>query len=158
MKKPRVGSWVRVTTSFADYRRTFARTRPTDTHTYVGKVMESQDWEREDSFALLTTDSKMRIKTIELSRVVSMETLKAVDVHAQTEGAFRATMREEKADDRTFEITGSKGNTYLVVKSKFNWTCNCVAGERGRRCKHVAEAQLKLKAETIGGSYGQYAC
>lgn len=148
MKKPRIGSWVRVTTSFADYRRTFARTRPTDSHTYVGKVMESQDWEREGTFALLTNDPKMRIKTIEMSRVTALETLRAAEVHAQTEGAFHATMREEKADDRTFEIKGSKGNTYVVVKSKFNWKCNCVAGERGRRCKHVEEAESILRKET----------
>ncbi len=146
IKKPKVGTWVRVQTDYSDAKKNFhwvIRRK----YESVGRVVESQDWEGENTFALLTNDSKMRIKTIDLKYVTSIEVIKAQKLHEETNGAFKATLVEEKSAARTFEIKGSKGNTYIVTKDKFNWSCTCIAGERGKRCKHVAEAELKLKAE-----------
>lgn len=146
IKKPKVGTWVRVTTDYSEPKKNF-HWLVQRKYTTVGKVMESQEWEGENTFALLTDDPKMRIKTIDLKFVTSIEQIKAQALHEETNGAFKAIMVEEKAADRTFEIKGSKGNTYVVTKAKFSWSCTCPAGERGRRCKHVEEAVGKLKAE-----------
>lgn len=148
IKKPKVGSWVRVVTDYSEYRKMFHRNLQR-TYEVVGRVMESQEWEGEGTFALLTDDPKLRIKTIDLKFVKSIEQIKAQALHEETGGRFKALMIEEKSADRTFDIKGSKGNTYVVTKSKFTWTCTCEAGQRGRRCKHVEEAQNKIKAEKV---------
>lgn len=39
-----------------------------------------------------------------------------------------------------FEITGSKGDVYVVEMEKGGWTCSCPAGVRGKKCRHKKEA------------------
>ncbi|MNK29876.1 hypothetical protein D3C87_482790 [compost metagenome] len=148
LRKPKVGTWVRVRTDYSEAKKAFHWVVQRKYET-VGKVVESQEWEGENTFALLTDDPKMRIKTIDLKWVTSIEQIKAQSLHEETNGRFKALMVEEKAAARTFEIKGSKGNTYFVTKDKFSWSCTCEAGQRGRRCKHVAEAETKLKAEKV---------
>ena len=145
LKKPELGTWVRVKTDYSAYKRYFDQ-GVRRKHEWVGKVVESQGWESEDSFALLTDDPAMRIKTIELKNVTSIELVETTGL--ADSGRYDAIASDEKAVDRTFEIKGSKGNTYIVTKDKFSWSCTCQAGQRGRRCKHVAEAQGILKKET----------
>lgn len=145
-EKPAVGTWVRVVTDYSDYKRNFhwLNQRKSESR---GKVVESQDWEGENTFALLTTDRKMPIKTIELKRVAELEVIEAGALESLNNVEFKAAEAEAAEDIRVFEIKGSKGNPYVVTKNKFTWTCTCVAGQRGRRCKHVAEAQEILKKE-----------
>lgn len=147
-KKPAVGTWVKVTTDYSAYKRNFSWINQRKFE-IVGKVVESNSWDAEGSFNLLTTDPNMPIKTIELKFVVALEQVRAQLVHHQTQNAFKKVLTENRETDRVFEIKGSRGNDYVVTKSGFTWSCNCIAGERGRRCKHVAEAQLKLKAEKV---------
>tara|TARA_B100001094_G_scaffold243947_1_gene240094 strand:+ start:519 stop:836 length:318 start_codon:yes stop_codon:yes gene_type:complete len=41
---------------------------------------------------------------------------------------------------RTYEVQGSKGNTYTVTQDRDTWTCTCPGFGWRRKCKHV-EAQ-----------------
>lgn len=146
IKKPKVGSYIRVTTDYTTAKRGF-HWLITRKSTSVGKVVESQDWEGESTFALLTSDPKMPIKTIDMKWVVSIEKIRATDLHV-TDKMFRNTEKEIKAEDKVFEIKSTtRSKTYAVVKSGMNWSCDCEAGQRGRRCKHIGEAQEIVRKE-----------
>jgi len=41
---------------------------------------------------------------------------------------------------RSYEVQGSKGNTYTVIDNGGTWTCSCPGFGWRRKCKHV-EAQ-----------------
>jgi hypothetical protein len=43
-------------------------------------------------------------------------------------------------DVRTWQVQGSKGNTYAVTDNGGTWTCTCAGFGWRRKCKHV-EAQ-----------------
>jgi hypothetical protein len=140
LQKPKVGSYVRVTTDYTAAKRGFHWLVPRKS-TNIGKVVESQDWEGENTFALLTSDPKMPIKTIDMKWVVGIEKIRAADLHV-TDKMFRTAEKEIKAEDKVFEVKSTtRSKTYAVVKSGMNWSCNCEAGQRGRRCKHITEAQ-----------------
>jgi hypothetical protein len=44
------------------------------------------------------------------------------------------------AEVRTYEVQGSKGNTYTVVDNGGTWTCTCPGFGWRHKCKHI-EAQ-----------------
>jgi len=147
MEKPELDTWVKVTTDYTDAKHgqhwvTMRR------YEHIGKVVKLQEWEDSEAcFGLLTNDENMRLKTINMKFVSKIEQLKTVDI-AQVD--LTQTVAEEKEPERKFEIKSSRGDKkYTVTKDKFSWTCTCEAGQRGRRCKHVAEAQALLKAEKV---------
>ena len=40
-------------------------------------------------------------------------------------------------DVRSYEVQGSKGNTYTVIDNGGTWTCTCPGFGWRRKCKHV---------------------
>ena len=42
---------------------------------------------------------------------------------------------------RTYEVQGSKGNTYTVVDNKGTWTCTCPGFGFRRKCRHITEVK-----------------
>ena len=45
--------------------------------------------------------------------------------------------RTESSDTRTWEVKGSKGNTYTVKLSAGQYTCQCAGFSFRRRCRHI---------------------
>tara|TARA_Y100000592_G_scaffold73359_1_gene114245 strand:- start:1983 stop:2270 length:288 start_codon:yes stop_codon:yes gene_type:complete len=45
--------------------------------------------------------------------------------------------RTESSDTRTWEVKGSKGNTYTVKLSAGQYTCECAGFSFRRRCRHI---------------------
>ena len=39
----------------------------------------------------------------------------------------------------TYDVVGSKGNTYTVTNDRGNWTCTCAAFGFRRKCRHITE-------------------
>ena len=49
------------------------------------------------------------------------------------------------AQERLFEVEGSKGNKYTVRHAKDDsWSCECVGYGYRRKCKHIEKAKEKI--------------
>ena len=49
------------------------------------------------------------------------------------------------AQERLFEVEGSKGNKYTVRRAKNNsWSCECVGYGYRRKCKHIEKIKEKI--------------
>jgi len=79
------------------------------------------------------------IKMQYVTRLVNLESNKALDTTV-------ARNEAKAAEVINFDIKGSKGNTYVVTKNGFSWSCNCIAGSHKKGCKHVVEAKAQYAA------------
>lgn len=144
MDMPAIGTWIEVTTDYSKVMKAFAGTVQR-VHTKRGKVVPKDEWEADNVFCILTDDHKTPIRSISMdyvTRIVNLETNSEFDTSV--------AKNESKAnEDLLFDITGSKGNTYVVQKKGFSWFCNCPAGSNKRQCKHVAEAKAKYEATQV---------
>ena len=43
------------------------------------------------------------------------------------------------AEVLTYDVVGSKGNTYTVTNDRGNWTCTCAGFGFRRKCRHITE-------------------
>ena len=39
----------------------------------------------------------------------------------------------------TYDVVGSKGNTYTVTNDRGSWTCTCAGFGFRRKCRHITE-------------------
>jgi len=46
-------------------------------------------------------------------------------------------MQEEKPAGKTWEVTGSKGNSYTVSLSEGRWSCTCPGATFRGACRHI---------------------
>lgn len=146
IKKPEVGSYVSVRTDYSAHKQGFAQ-NVQRAYEHLGKVVETQSWEGDDVFSLITNDPKMPIKSINMKFVVSIKKMGAKQL-SSVNTTIKTAEQEENSEARVFEIkSSSRAGTYAVTKKGSNWTCSCPAGERGRRCKHIGEAQEILRKE-----------
>lgn len=108
-----------------------------DSTVYQGTVLKPLTWIDTDDFCLSTDipESPIRILDSKLIRAI-----RYVDSTAPV-----TTQVKEKPKVRVWTIDGSKGNVYTVTLNGSKFTCNCVAGQFGRHCKHVNKAKEDLK-------------
>ena len=45
------------------------------------------------------------------------------------------------AEVLTYDVVGSKGNTYMVTNDRGNWTCTCAGFGFRRKCRHITEVK-----------------
>lgn len=132
MDMPAIGALVRVTTDWSDYKKPFAQTVPR-VYVTVGRVVEREPWEKDTVFGLHTANRKFPVSSVDISRVTQLEVLE--------EGFVQAVQPQEPhlahKENATFIVKGSKGNSYVVTRERNSYSCDCPAGSRGRRCKHV---------------------
>jgi hypothetical protein len=132
-KKPAIGSKVRVHIKMD----TSHYKIPNSEWVHEGTVVEDYPWAEDGTFALtsgLPAYAKFPVRTVTLSWVTNLEYLDGSV--AEKETVNNATL--------TFSIEGSGKNVYTVTKNKDTWSCNCVAGQFRRACKHVKKAQELL--------------
>ena len=43
------------------------------------------------------------------------------------------------AEVLTYDVVGSKGDTYAVTNDRGNWTCTCAGFGFRRKCRHITE-------------------
>lgn len=53
------------------------------------------------------------------------------------------TVEEEKPQGRTWEVAGSKGNTYTVSLLDGRWSCTCPGATFRGACKHIENTKLE---------------
>jgi frataxin-like iron-binding protein CyaY len=75
--------------------------------------------------------------------VIDPESVKELRVGNQVIANPEVEVQEPKLE--IWSVTGSKGNKYSVTKSGNFWTCDCVAFQMKRICRHIKETKEKIK-------------
>lgn len=121
--RPQPGSMieVEVTNPFASR---MIPPQPTRT-VYRGQVLKSYRWLTDREFCM-EGDAAWPIRVINLGSVVRLDfesgSGDTVDTTAQT-----------------WEVTGSRGDRYLVTRDAQGWTCDCKGFQFRKNCRHVSE-------------------
>jgi hypothetical protein len=123
MQRPQPGSVIEVEVEYAMDRRMIPP--QSGRHVYRGEVLKSYRWLTDREFCL-SGDERWPIRVINLGNVVRME------FESGSGSAVNTTAR-------TWEVTGSGGNRYLVTRDSAGWTCDCKGFQFRRNCRHVAE-------------------
>lgn len=106
-----------------------------DTNTHVGKFLATPQWLESGHFCI-TGDKNHPQRIIKVENVVSIST-------GGKTFAVPAVKKPPSPELKTYEIAGSKGNSYTVINRNGAWSCGCVAGNFGKPCKHIKQAQLE---------------
>lgn len=123
MKVPKVGSVVKVRTRYSQG-PSMIPPGPAF-RLFEGKILPSYKWLTDREFCL-SGDVDWPI------RVISMDFIEDIEM---VSGEFK----EVKTNVESFVVEGSKGNKYVVTRTKSGWKCTCPGfGFRGQ-CKHVTE-------------------
>jgi len=105
------------------------------TTTYQGRIVATPAWVEQGYFCMTGTDRH------------AMRVIKWADVATITKGGVEVVVPVVKTAPqpaiKTYEIAGSRGNTYTVTNRNGAWSCSCPAGNFGKDCKHVKAAKLQ---------------
>ena len=92
---------------------------------------------------------------IETDRVVSIDELDRFlvpmwrdEVQNEIDGKLAALKQEVQQQLFETQVTGSKGDNYLVRFDNNYWTCGCVGFGFRRKCKHIEIAKERYSEET----------
>ena len=123
MQRPQPGSVIEVEVEYTMDRNMIPP--QSGRHVYRGEVLKSYRWLTDREFCL-SGDDQWPIRVINLGNVVRME------FESGSSSAVNTTAR-------TWEVTGSGGNRYLVTRDSAGWSCDCKGFQFRRNCRHVAE-------------------
>lgn len=108
-----------------------------DRNWYRGKVMKSLNWMDPGQFCLSTDNPQSPIRILDQDRILELR---------HVNGAVATTVEvAEKPKFQIWQVDGSKGAVYNVKLDDGKWSCDCVAGQFNRPCKHVKKIQEQLK-------------
>jgi hypothetical protein len=123
MQRPQPGSVIEVELEYAMDRRMIPPR--TERKVYRGEVLKSYRWLTDREFCM-TGDDSWPIRVINLGNVVRLE----FESGSGTDVATTA---------QTWEVTGSRGDRYLVTRDSAGWSCDCKGFQFRRNCRHVAD-------------------
>lgn len=96
-----------------------------EVNVFEGTVVPSYKWLTDRQFCM-TGDDTMKI------RVIDMEFVKDIEL-------LSGSMMDVNTDVKVFEVSGSKGNKYIVTKNSKGWDCTCPGFTFRKTCKHVVD-------------------
>jgi hypothetical protein len=126
MIRPEPGSVIEVELEYAT-NRNMIPPRPSR-QVYRGEVIKSHKWLTDREFCI-TGDAKWPVRVINLGHVVRLEFQSGSGTAVDTKV-------------RTWEVTGSRGDRYLVRRDSAGWSCDCKGFQFRRNCRHVAEISV----------------
>jgi hypothetical protein len=125
---PKVGSKIRVTTKFKNH--VLSRADEYILSTYVGTVGSAHKLLSPNSFVLSTPDTPQFPKReINLAKVIHLEYLDG------------STAKKVQTVDHTWQVKGSKGDSYTVTRVGNKLNCTCTGFQFRRKCKHLDVAK-----------------
>lgn len=124
---PSIGSRVRVTTRHKEI-FIFA-TSPYRDYTYEGQVVPSNKWDPAGTFKLFTGNPEWPDSVISMNNVHDLTYI--------TGGPGKTVSN----NNRTWTVTGSRGDKYTVSQIGTKWACTCSGFQFRKQCKHVKEKQ-----------------
>jgi len=106
----------------------------TDTH--QGRIMATPKWVEDGNFCMTGDVPQHPMRVLNYANVVSItKNGQAVTVPVIKKAAEPVV--------KTYEIAGSRGNSYTVTYNNGTWKCPCVAGGFGKECRHVKASKLQ---------------
>lgn len=123
MQVPTVGSKVKIKLSFSQG-KSMIPPIPSFIE-YEGIVLHPYKWLTDREFCL-SGDKDWPVRVIAIDRVLNLELVS---------GELKTLNLEHKV----YNVNGSKGNKYIVTKSKSKWDCTCPGFSFRKTCKHVVE-------------------
>lgn len=100
--------------------------------TITGIVEKATKFTPPNFVRLLTDfDSPVRIREIPLHRVTKLE-------YADGRSAPK---NEIVGETKTWTVQGSRGNSYVVVRTIHRWSCTCPGFQFRKSCRHIKELQ-----------------
>lgn len=158
---PKIGQKVRVIMDRSDYIRTSLVWQPS-TMTITGVVVTSEDFDMPRTFRVKAENHTIAIPVIPYQDVIEIEVLgqeitESMIVTSLEQEKFASAFIEAatskqsnkpvdpdapvKVSDTVYQVTGSRGDLYTVTKIRDNWSCSCIAGLHGRRCRHASKVE-----------------
>jgi len=100
--------------------------------TITGIVEKATKFTPPNFVRLLTDfDSPVRVREIPIERITNIE---------YNDG--RIALKEDKVGDvKSWTVQGSRGNSYVVVRTIHRWSCTCPGFQFRKSCRHIKELQ-----------------
>lgn len=124
---PTVGSRVRVTTRHKEI--FYWATKPYRENVYEGDVVPSNKWDGPSTFKVYTGNPDWPDSVIHLDNVHDISYINGQPGSVVNSGS------------KTWTVTGSKGDKYIVSQTGTKWSCTCSGFQFRKTCKHVMEKQ-----------------
>jgi hypothetical protein len=105
------------------------------TSTYQGCIVASPKWLDDGNFCM-TGEALHPVRILNYAKVVSMQ-------QGGQDVTVPVIRKAAEPVVKTYEIAGSRGNSYTVTFQNGAWKCPCVAGGFGKQCRHIKEATLQ---------------
>ena len=127
LQKPTIGSTITVTTRFLH--RNFHSLDDYAEYTHTGTVLPDPKWLTPDQFAVSNPKHPNGFSVFTMSHVVDLR-----DTNGKT-----VSISLPNDDYKEWIMLGSKGNTYLVIRTKGQYNCTCPGFTYRKHCRHITE-------------------
>lgn len=97
---------------------------------YRGRVVASYRWLTDREFCI-TGDQQWPIRVIDVSRVKDLRII-------------TGSARTVETQNRTWQVSGSRGSVYTVSRDHRGWTCTCAGFQFRKNCRHIAEKSAEV--------------
>jgi hypothetical protein len=124
--KPDIGTHIRVKTRYNNPSY-HSDSRHSD-YELTGEVLAVK-WLKPNEFAVTNPLHPNRFSIISLDKVIDLKPL----------DGSKAKIALPTQDYQQWTVTGSKGNTYLVIRTKNQYTCTCPGYTYRKNCRHISE-------------------
>jgi hypothetical protein len=125
---PAVGSVVTVTTRYT--KRSFWHTNDYEDWSLTGTILPSPKWLTAEQIAVSNPSHPNGFSIINLARVIDLKTSNGASV----------SIKLPSDDYKEWTFLGSKGNNYLVIRTKGRYNCTCPGYTFRKHCRHIEEA------------------
>lgn len=126
---PEPGTKIAITFEFPSYVLGASKVNKT---TITGIVEKATKFTPPGVVRLLTDfDSPVRVREIPVERITDIK---------YRDGRV-APKNEIVGDTKTWTIQGSRGNSYVVVRTIHRWSCTCPGFQFRKTCRHIKELQ-----------------
>ena len=98
---------------------------------YAGRVLDPYRWLTDREFCM-TGDDAWPIRVMNLSLI---EDIKFVS----------GTGQVIDTSTQSWQVSGSRGNTYTVNRTRSSWTCTCPGFQFRKSCRHISELRDSAK-------------
>jgi len=122
MLVPTVGSVIKIRTRYSQ--GPLMVPPAPDHNVYEGKVLAPYKWLNDRQFCM-TGSAEWPVRVISIDLVEDLELLSG-------------NVKNIDTSIKTFEVSGSKNNKYLVTSNSKGWSCTCPGFQFRKQCKHVS--------------------
>lgn len=98
---------------------------------YAGRVLDPYRWLTDREFCM-TGDEAWPIRVMNLALIEDIEFVSG-------------TGQEIDTTAQSWQVSGSRGNTYTVNRTRSTWTCTCPGFQFRKSCRHISELRDSAK-------------